>query len=318
MVLISGCSARRQGLRSHLEDIHTGPLRFIKHDQTYNHRGDAHKKADYDLPEIDRALAHESEAEGLDDEYHGVESIDPTPVLRNHTQRVNHAAGVHPELHKEAEHDLEIAEACGDGGHHASDAEAQGGHLQQQHRQDDNAPSDGNVGTLQKIIDVKDKEQGHLHSKTDEIDEELRNRDDQARKVDFVEQRPVGTESGSRVGHTTAEVSPTHGPGQKEEDGGNFARRNARDPVEYESEHQTGEKGLDDIPGGAEHGLLVARDKIPLHQAHDELPILPNFAERNMQELVLGRYNSYPFAVFGGGSHLIKSCRSMDVRELAT
>jgi hypothetical protein len=76
-------------------------------------------------------------------------------------------------LHKEAEHDLQVAEARGKAGNQASNAKAKRGHLQDQDRQHNDAPAHFDTGALPEVIDIKNQEKDHLHGQSDEIGNEL-------------------------------------------------------------------------------------------------------------------------------------------------
>ena len=156
-----------------LNHIHAGALHFIKEGEAKKHDDYAYHHTGADLPEVDCSLSHEGETEGFDDENHGIQGEKPSKVLRHRTERIGHATGIHPELHEEAEHDLQVAETRRESGNQASNAQAEGGHLQDQDRQYDNAPTHFNTSSLPQIINIKYKEKNHLHGESDEIGNEL-------------------------------------------------------------------------------------------------------------------------------------------------
>ncbi len=149
--------------------IHAGALHFIEEGEAKKDDDYAYRHAGADLPEIDGALAHEREAKGFDDEDHGIQGEKPSQILRNGAERVSHAAGIHPELHEEAEHDLQVPEARGKAGYQTADAEPKRGHLQDQDRQYNDTPSHFNASALPDVIDIKNQEKNHLHSQSDKI-----------------------------------------------------------------------------------------------------------------------------------------------------
>ena len=134
--------------------VHAGAFHFVEQGEAEKYDDDAYHHAGTDLPEVDGSLFHEGKAEGFDDENHGVQGKQPSKVLRHRTERIGHATGIHPKLHKEAEHDLQVAEARRESGNQASNAQAEGGHLQDQDRQYDNAPTYFYTIILPQIINI--------------------------------------------------------------------------------------------------------------------------------------------------------------------
>lgn len=139
-----------------------------------------------------------------------------------------------------------------------------------------------------------------MHSEADEVDNKLGNGDDEAREIDFVEERTVGGESRCRIGDATLKITPADGASQKEEHRRDFACFDASNLVEDNGEHDAGDERLDDIPRGAENGLFVAGDKITMNEAKNEFAIFPDFFPRDMQELVLGGDDGGPVLILGG------------------
>ena len=183
----SGQCLQKTHFCSQSNHIDAGALHFIKEGETKKDDYKAYHHAGTDLPEVNRALPHEGEAKGLCDENHGIQGEKPSQVLGNGAERISHATGIHPELHEEAEHDLQVAETRGKAGNQASNAQAEGGHLQDQDRQHDNAPAHFNAGSLPEVIDIKNQEKNHLHGQSDEIGNELGNGNREPRKINFVE-----------------------------------------------------------------------------------------------------------------------------------
>ena len=135
--------------------IDAGALHFIKEGEAKKDDNYAYNHTDTDLPEVNCSLSHEGETEGFNDKNHGVQGEQPTQILGNGAERIGHATGIHPELHEEAEHDLQVAETRRESGNQASNAQAEGGHLQDQDRQYDNAPTHFNTSSLPQIINIK-------------------------------------------------------------------------------------------------------------------------------------------------------------------
>ena len=94
--------------------IDAGALHFIEEGETEKDDDYAYHHAGADLPKVDGALPHEGKAEGFDYEHHGIQGEKPSQILGNGAERISHAAGIHPELHKKAEHDLQVPEAGGE------------------------------------------------------------------------------------------------------------------------------------------------------------------------------------------------------------
>lgn len=97
--------------------IDAGALHFIEEGETEKDDDHTYDHAGTDLPQVNSPLPHEGEAEGFDDEDHGIQGEKPSQILGNGTERISHAAGIHPELHKKAEHDLQVPEAGGKAGY---------------------------------------------------------------------------------------------------------------------------------------------------------------------------------------------------------
>jgi hypothetical protein len=66
------------------------------------------------------------------------------------------------------------------------------------------------------------------------------------------------------------------------------------DLVEHQREHEAGEERLDDIPERTENGLLVARDKVAVDKAGDEVAVFPEFAPRDMEDAAVRRDHGGP------------------------
>lgn len=128
--------------------VHAGAFHFVEEGEAEEYHDEADDHAGANLPKVNGALPHEGEAEGFDDEDHGVQGENPAEVLGNRTERIGDATGIHPELHEEPEHDLQVAEAGGESGDEATDAKAEGGHLEEQDGQDDDAPAHFDAGAL--------------------------------------------------------------------------------------------------------------------------------------------------------------------------
>ena len=241
-----------------LDHIDAGAFHFIKEGEAKKDNNDAYHHAGADLPEVNRALPHKGEAEGFDYEHHGIQGEKPSQILGNGAERISHAAGIHPELHEKAEHDLQVPEARGEARYQTSDAKAKRGHLQDQDRQHNDAPAHFNASALPEVIDIKNQEENHLHSQSDEIGNELGNGNRKPRKVNLVEDTCIRTKSGSCLCDATLEVAPTNGASEEEQHGGNLAGGDFCDLVEDQREHEAGKERLEHIPERTENGLLVA------------------------------------------------------------
>ena len=236
------------------------------------------------MPKVYSPLPHEGESEGFDDEYHGVQSINPTEVFRHGTERIGHATGIHPKLHEKSEHDLQIAEPSGDTRDKTTDAQAEGAHLQHQNGQHNDAPSHINPSTLEQIVDIKNKEKRHLHGEADKVRDELGDRHRKAGEVNFVKNTGIRSKGAGGLRHAALEIAPADGAGEEKQHGRNLSGGNVCDFIEYKREHQAGEKRLKDIPERTEDGLFVARDKVSMDESVDEVPIFPEFAPRDAED----------------------------------
>lgn len=197
--------------------IHAGALHFIEQGEAEKDDDDTYRHTDTDLPEVDGSLSHEGETEGLNDEDHGVKGKNPAQVLGHRTERIGDATGIHPELHEEAEHDLQVTEARRKSRNQASNAQTEGCHLQDQDRQYDNAPTHFYTSALNKIVNVKRNEQGHLHGESDEVGDELRDGNHEAREVNFIKNAGICGEGGCGLRDAALEIAPADGAGEKEE-----------------------------------------------------------------------------------------------------
>lgn len=117
------------GGRSQSYHIDTGALHFIEERQPKKDNDYTYQHTNTDLPEKYGALAHEGEPEGFDDEDHGVQGEKPAEVLRDRTQRIGDATGIHPELHEKAKHDLQVTKSGGEARDEATDPKAERRHL---------------------------------------------------------------------------------------------------------------------------------------------------------------------------------------------
>ena len=50
-------------------------------------------------------------------------------------------------------------------------------------------------------------------------------------------------------------------------------------PAEDEGKDQGGQQRLDQIPEGAQDGLLVQGDKIPFYEVEQQVPVMPEFLQ---------------------------------------
>lgn len=123
-----------------------------------------------------------------------------------------------------------------------------------------------------------------MHSESDEVGKELRNGHGEAREVNFVENPCIGGECGGGLRDATLEITPTNSACQEKEHGRHFACGNFGDLIEHQSEHEAGEERLEDIPQGAEDGLFVAGDEIPVDETINQVAIFPQFTPWDMED----------------------------------
>ena len=64
--------------------------------------------------------------------------------------------------------------------------------------------------------------------------------------------------------------------------------------AEDDGEGDGGEEGLDEVPEGAEDGLLVDGDEVSADEEEDEVAVFPEFAETQVEELALGPDDEVP------------------------
>ena len=287
------------------DHIDAGALHFVEEGETEKDNDDAYHHTGADLPKVDCALPHESEAKGFDDKNHRVQGEQPTQILGNGAERISHATGIHPELHKKAEHDLQVPEARGKAGYQTADAETEGGHLQDQDRQHNDAPAHFNASALPDVIDIKNQEKNHLHGQSDEIGNELGNGNSKPGEVNLVKNAGVGGKSRSCLRDATLEVAPTHSACQKEQNWRNIASRDFSNLVKDQREHEAGEQWLQNIPERTENCLLVARYEIAVNEAVNKVAVFHQFAPREMEDTAVRRDNGSPVT---GRNGLLGSC----------
>ena len=107
---------------------------------------------------------------------------------------------------------------------------------------------------------------------------------------------------------TTLEVAPAHRACEKEEHGGDIARRDFSNLVEDQREHEASEQGLQNIPERTENCLLVARYEVAVNEAVNKVAVFHQFAPREMEDTAVRRDNGSPVT---GRNGLLGSCRHL-------
>lgn len=216
----------------------------------------------------------EAPAEAFDDPGHGVEDIEPAPLVGNDIAVVGHGGDIDAGLQQEGHEVAEVAEPDEQGGGEQSQASRQGETKDDEEGQEQGPP----VGQeLVPGIDPCQHDEGY-----DEIDKAGhvgREGDDDPWEIDFGDEPGVGE---YRVAGFCDGVGE-EGPGQQADvdheavghvhSGGYFAPA-----VEYEGEDEHGEQGADDAPERAYFGLFIAHPDISPAEDIEQFAVAPYVA----------------------------------------
>ncbi len=124
-------------------------------------------------------------------------------------------------------------------------------------------------------VGQEDQEQAELDAEGDQVGDQDGDRYGQAREVDFAEQAGVADEGLRGFVQAVGEVGPDDGAGEVEQEGRQVVGGQAGDVAEDYGEDQGGEQGLDQVPQGAQDGLLVDGDEVAAHEEQHQVAVAP-------------------------------------------
>ncbi len=224
------------------------------------------------------ADAEHGPAAALDQAGQGVEHVElGGPVgdlFVDGDEHVADGAGVHGELDHDGQDvaDVAVLDHQGAGPH----AKAQGEHEEREHpdRQQEDRPAGVDLVDRQQH---RDQEQRHGQVHEHGID--LGQREDHAWEVDFLDHVLVGDHAAGGLGEGLAEGGPGEHAGEGDEEGRQAGGGQLSHDAEDEGEDARAHEGLDDDPGGAEEGLLVAELDIAEGEGGEQVAEVPELLE---------------------------------------
>src|SRR5690606_916114 len=104
----------------------------------------------------------------------------------------------------------------------------------------------------------KNEEEREGDEEVDQFRENRGERNDESRKIDFLNHSGIDDETGAGVGHRIGKVGPGDEGDEGENRVGNAVGRNAGEASENDRENDHRENRLDDRPADSEDGLGVA------------------------------------------------------------
>jgi len=225
------------------------------------------------------AAAGDSPAETVNDAGHGVEAVEPAPLLRDERAGIGDGRGEHPELDKERDDVLDVAVESVESGKPQTDAESG----EEGEGQQGGEPKSSERGT-NFVSGGKNGEDAKADGEVHEAGERRGNGKNEAREINFGDEALVVHDDVGGHLKGVGEVGPGNESGEikdgiREAVGGELGEAS-----EEESEDEHVEDGLQDDPEDADGGLFVADFDVAPDEEVEEFAIGPDFAEAELEE----------------------------------
>jgi hypothetical protein len=237
------------------------------------------------------AVAGDGPAKAVNYSGHGIEAVEPAPAHGNEGRRIGDGGGEHPELDEEGDDITDVAIESVERGHPEANAEGSEHGKKQQYRQ----PKRSERG-----FDAVD---GGDHEEDDEADGEVhqaRNnggkREDEAWEIHLGDDALIVHDDAGAALKRGGEVGPGDERREIKNGIGEAIGRELGETAEEKSEDAHGHERLENDPGDADNGLLVADLDVAPDKEIEEFTVGPDFAEAKLEEAA-GRLDAN-----GGGS----------------
>ena len=129
------------------------------------------------------------------------------------------------------------------------------------------------------IIDIDHDKEQQLDCEGDKRGGHARQRDDEAREIDFAEDAGIGSQHVGVLIEAGSEVVPHKDAAEIEDSLRYAASGDACQPAEDEHIHDGGEDGADEKPCQPEDGLFIDRDDVAPHIDGVEVAVVPDLLE---------------------------------------
>ena len=136
-----------------------------------------------------------------------------------------------------------------------------------------------NPGALHPVKDEEREEERELDGELDHTRDHDRHGYAKPWKVNFAENRCVANEGDGRAVYAIRKVRPAGDTGQIKEQRGHTVRGKLSHLPKDDSEHERGEKRLEDMPERAQNRLFILSQKIAPHEHRREVAIAPQVSE---------------------------------------
>jgi hypothetical protein len=197
-----------------------------------------------------------------------------------------------------------LAEAGGQGRDETAQTHTEHAGLDDKKRDDDDAVARLDRCTTPPIEKVKSEENEELYNKREQSHRDLRERQDEAREVNFGDDPAVPDERLAGAGENLGDEIPKRDAGVEKEEKRDVPGRHPHDEAEDDGENEGGNNGLDEKPERTENRLLLDGDQIATDEHPKQLAVLPDLAKRDVEERPVRRDDLCP--VLGGGGHFRK------------
>ena len=156
------------------------------------------------------------------------------------------------------------------------------------------------------------EEQGELDGEFDQVRDDDRERDAEPGEIDFAEDAGVGQKGGGGAVEALGEIGPCGYSCHVEQHGWYVVGREFGDAAKDEGEQDRGKERLEQVPEGAEDGLLVLGHEIAPDEQRGEVAVAPEVGEVEVEPSGFGADDQGPILgarrwKMGDGGHQVKS-----------
>jgi hypothetical protein len=260
------------------------------------------------------AAAGDGPAKTVNDAGHGVEAVEPAPLLRDESAGIGDGRGEHPELDEERNDVFDVAVESVESGKPEADAESG----EERKGQERGEPKSGKSGADA----VSDGENGEDYEADGEVYEAGKgggNRENEAREIHFGDEALVVNDDVGGHLKGVGEVGPGDESGEIEDRVREAIGGELGEAAEKESEDEHGEDGLENHPEDADGGLFVADFDVAPDEEVEEFAVGPDFAEAKLEEAA-GRLDANGGGGAGmereGGGGLRDGCHAFERKLL--
>ena len=208
--------------------------------------------------------------------------------LGGHAQGIDDGRGIHEQLQAETDEIPQVEVFGGQRGDDQPQRHGVKGQQKDQKGEEQNGEVKMERRAGQQIAYIHYYKYGQLDEHLQQIAGDAGQRDDQAREPHLAEDTGIGREDIRGDGEGIVEIVPEHDAGHVEERLRGTVGGDACQTAEDEHVDDGGEQGLDDVPQGAEDGLLVLGDDVTPHVHAVEVAIAPQGSQFQVEPSAAG------------------------------